>query len=166
MQPAYYPKTSIEDVDGKKILVIWVPGGTQRPYKVPDEVTAKNKRFNYYIRYNSSSLIAKGEFERELIELTNQIPFDDRANQQATLKDISRVLVYDFLTKTNSRLADTMEDTKLERILEQMDLVAGPKEALMPKNVALMMFSENPAKFFPYTQVEIVIFPKGKLEDP
>ena len=65
MQPAYYPKTSVENVDGKKILVIWVPGGTHRPYKVPDEVTAKNKRFNYYIRYNSSSLIAKGEFERE-----------------------------------------------------------------------------------------------------
>lgn len=101
-----------------------------------------------------------------MIELTNQIPFDDRANQHATLKDISRVLVNDFLVKTNSRLADVMEDTKLARILEQMDLVTGPAEALMPKNVALMMFSENPAKFFPYTQVEIVIFPKGKLEDP
>ena len=166
LQPAYYPKTSIEDVDGKKILVIWVPGGTYRPYKVPDEVTARNKRFNYYIRYNSSSLIAKGEFERELIELTNQIPFDDRANQQATLKDVSRVLVSDFLVKANSRLADEVENTKFSKLLEQMDLVAGPSETLRPKNVALMMFSENPAKFFPYTQVDIVIFPKGKLEDP
>lgn len=98
--------------------------------------------------------------------MTNQIPFDDRANQQATLKDVSRVLVSDFLVKANSRLADEVENTKFSKLLEQMDLVAGPSETLRPKNVALMMFSENPAKFFPYTQVDIVIFPKGKLEDP
>ena len=70
IQPAYYPHTSLEDVDGKKVLVIWIPGGANRPYKVPDEVTAKHKRYNYYIRYNSSSIIAKGEFEKELLDLT------------------------------------------------------------------------------------------------
>ena len=47
-----------------------------------------------------------------------------------------------------------------------MDLVAGPPEAMMPKNIALMMFSDNPSKFFPYTQVDIVVYPKGKLQDP
>ena len=67
MQPTYYPHTSIEDADGKKVLVIWVPGGANRPYKVPEEVTAKQKRYNYYVRYNSSSIIARGEFERELL---------------------------------------------------------------------------------------------------
>lgn len=60
MQPAYYPRTSIEDADGKKVFVIWTPGGTDRPYKIPDSVTAQQKRYNYYIRYNSSSIIAKG----------------------------------------------------------------------------------------------------------
>lgn len=44
IRPIYYPRTSIEDVDGKKVLVIWVPGGPSRPYKVPDEVTAKQKK--------------------------------------------------------------------------------------------------------------------------
>ena len=125
IQPAYYPHTSLEDVDGKKVLVIWIPGGTNRPYKVPDEVTSKHKRYNYYIRYNSSSIIAKGEFEKELLELTNQIPFDDRANMQASLKDISRTLVRDFLIKTGSRLADSIEESRFSDILQQMDIVAG-----------------------------------------
>ena len=166
IRPIYYPRTSIEDVDGKKVLVIWVPGGPSRPYKVPDEVTAKQKKHNFYIRYNSSSIIAKGEFEKELIELTNQIPFDDRVNMQASLKDISKTLVRDFLVKTKSRLADSIEESKFSDILQQMDLVAGPPEAMMPKNIALMMFSDNPSKFFPYTQVDIVVYPKGKLQDP
>ena len=166
IQPAYYPHTSLEDIDGKKVLVIWVPGGANRPYKVPDEVTARQKRYNYYIRYNSSSIIAKGEFEKELIELTNLIPFDDRTNMQASLKDISKTLVRDFLIKTGSRLADNIEEYKFSDILQQMDIVAGPVEALVPKNIALMMFSDNPSKFFPYTQVDIVVYPNGKLQDP
>ena len=43
IQPVYYPKTSIEDIDGKKVFVIWVPGGVNRPYKVPDDVTQNIK---------------------------------------------------------------------------------------------------------------------------
>lgn len=166
IQPAYFPFVSIEDVDERKVLVIWVPGGTNRPYKVPEEITAIQKHYNYYIRYNSSSIVAKGDLERELLELTNQIPFDDRVNMQVSIDDISKTLVRDFLVKTKSRLAAAIEEAKFSDILQQMDIVAGPQEALVPKNIALMMFSENPAKFFPYTQVDIVIYPKGKLQDP
>jgi len=36
----------------------------------------------------------------------------------------------------------------------------------MIKNVAAMMFCEHPEKFFPYTQVEIVVFPDGKVKNP
>ena len=166
IQPAYFPFVSIEDIDERKVLVIWAPGGTNRPYKVPEEITSKQKHYNYFIRYNSSSVVAKGDLERELLELTNQIPFDDRVNMQAGLNDISKTLVRDFLIKTQSRLADSIEESKFSDILQQMDIVTGPQEALFPKNIALMMFSDNPSKFFPYTQVDIVVYPKGKLQDP
>ena len=29
-----------------------------------------------------------------------------------------------------------------------------------------MMFCENPSKFFPYTQIDVVTFPNGKMKDP
>ena len=112
IQPVYFPHTEIENVDGKKVFVIWASDGINRPYKVPDEVTAKHKRHNFHIRYNSSSIIAKGEFERELIELAYQIPFDNRANMQASIKDVSKTLIRNFLVKTKSRLADNIEDSK------------------------------------------------------
>ena len=47
-----------------------------------------------------------------------------------------------------------------------MDLLTGPTEHQTLKNVAAMMFSKNPAKFFPTTQVDIVIFPEGCIENP
>ena len=51
-------------------------------------------------------------------------------------------------------------------ILGQMDLLTGPTEHQTLKNVAAMMFCKNPAKFFPTTQVDIVIFPEGCVKNP
>jgi len=57
--------------------------------KVPDQITAKQKTYNYYIRYNSSTIVPKNEYERELINLANRMPFDDRGNDDIKLTDIS-----------------------------------------------------------------------------
>lgn len=61
MSPYYMPMTSVEEVDGKQVLVIWCPAGINRPYSVPENVTAKNGSKEYfYIRSGTSSIIAKG----------------------------------------------------------------------------------------------------------
>lgn len=101
--PYYAPKMFIEEVDGKMVIIFWVTAGDGRPYKVPDQITAKHKNSSYYIRYNSNSIVAKGEYELELMNLANRIPFDDRGNIQAKPEDISMLLVRDFLTQTRSR---------------------------------------------------------------
>lgn len=69
IQPCYFPFVSIEDVDEKKVLVIWVPGGSNRPYKVPEEITAKQKHYSYYIRYNSSSIVEKVNLKKSFWNL-------------------------------------------------------------------------------------------------
>lgn len=165
--PYYQPRTAIEDVDGKKVFVIWATAGDRRPYKVPDNVTAnKHKEYNYYIRYNSSSIVAKGDYEAELLNMANRVPFDDRGNTSATINDVSMLLIRDFLIQTGSKLVEQIENSTPLQILQQMDLVEGPNENLRVKNIALMLFSYNPEKFFPCTQVDIVIYPKGKDADP
>ena len=93
IRPYYQPRLYIEEVDGKTILILKVSPGERRPYKVPDQITAKQKTYNYYIRYNSSSIVPKDEYERELINLANRMPFDDRGNNQISLRDISTVLL-------------------------------------------------------------------------
>ena len=167
IRPYYQPRLFIEEVDGKTILIIKVTAGERRPYKVPDRITAKQKNFNYYIRYNSSSIVPKDEYERELINLANRTPFDDRGNDQISLRDISTTLLRDFLVEVGSDLADQdLTGDNLKKVLDQMDLLESTPEGFKVKNVAAMMFCEHPEIFFKMTQVEIVIFPKGRLLDP
>lgn len=68
--------------------------------------------------------------------------------------------------KVGSKLANELYTKPLENILEQMDLYVGPKENRMLRNVAAMMFCEDPSKFFKRTQVEVVYFPEGRLNNP
>ena len=165
IRPVYHAKLEIEEIDGKKIIVLWVPGGSNRPYEVPEDITLKKKEFHYYIRKYASSVKANKQEREELISLANQVPFDDRANTDATLDDISYTLLKDHLRLTKSKLQDwTEKHTKVD-ILAQMELLSGPVEQAYPRNVALMMFAEKPEKFFPHSRVEIVFFPNG-ADDP
>lgn len=166
IDPYYAPRLSVEDVDGKQILVIWAPSGQDRPYAAPHDVTAKLKKPIYYIRYGTSSIEAKGEQLDELRDMANRVPFDDRGNPAIQLKDISTTLLRDYLVQINSRLANENITDNLPSILEQMNLLDGPSEKRTIKNVAAMMFCDNPEKFFPVTQVEIVTFPEGREGNP
>ena len=162
IRPVYHAKLFIETVDKKQIIVLWVPGGPNRPYEVPELVTASEKRNVYYIRKYANSVKANKEEKEELIGLANNVPFDDRPNTQASVDDISMVLVQDHLRKTGSKLAVEVGKKTNQEILQQMELISGPDEHLFPRNVSLMMFAENPEKFFPYSHVEVVHFPKGE----
>lgn len=165
INPTYDAKLSVENVDGKQIIVLWIPGGSNRPYQVPELVTAKTKKYFYYIRKYTSSVKASEKEQKELISLANQVPFDDRPNTQAQIENISLVLVKDYLNKTQSKLAEEVGKKADLEILGQMELISGPSEHVYPRNVALMLFSESPDKYFPYTQVEIVEFPDGDAGD-
>ena len=133
---------------------------------MPVNVTAKRSKEYFYIRSGTSSIEARDEVLVELRELANRMPFDERGNSDIQLEDISLVLLRDYLVKVGSKLADEVITTPLATILEQMELYTGPKENRLLRNVAAMMFCENPNKFFPYTQIDVVTFPKGKMKDP
>lgn len=46
INPVYFPKVEIEEISGKKIMVIWALSGTNRPYEVPEESRRKIKSTN------------------------------------------------------------------------------------------------------------------------
>ncbi len=124
MAPAYFPKVIPAWIDGRWILIIVARTGQQRPYKVPEYVTGKkDKKFSYYIRYLTNSVRANAEQERELVNMTDQTPFDCRANHKATFADISPVLLEDHLRKTGSKLAKLVSERGVESILE--DIISG-----------------------------------------
>lgn len=164
--PYYLPRTSVEEVDGKQVLAIWCPAGINRPYSIPENVTAKRSKEYFYIRSGTSSIIAKGDVLDELRDLAVRVPFDERGNPDIKPEDISIVLLRDYLAKVGSKLEAELYKKPLTEILEHMDLFVGPSERRMLRNVAAMMFCEHPEKFFPYMQVDIVIFPQGRINGP
>ena len=166
INPYYLPRTSVEEIEGKYVLVIWVPSGLERPYDVMDDVTKRDARPRWYVRSGTSTIEAKGEVLTELREMANRIPFDDRGNSAISLEDLSPVLIMDYLRKVKSRLLQDFSTIPLSKSLEQMEMWVGPSERRYLKNVAAMMFCEFPEKFFPYTQVEIIHFPGGAEREP
>lgn len=71
IKPEYSPKFFIEELDGKQIIILWVPGGSNRPYQVPDLITSKTKNYFYYIRKYASTVKASIDEQQELISLAN-----------------------------------------------------------------------------------------------
>ena len=161
IRPTYHPVTMPAMVQGKLILVIWVPGGDQRPYKAPVSLAKENKEWAYYLRRHASSVEAKGADEQELIALANKIPFDDRVNQSAKVGMLQPGLIQSFLTRVKSDLAATASSRPLPEVAQDMHLLGGPPESPFPLNVGLMFFTSKPGAWFPGTQIDLVQFPKG-----
>ena len=129
---------------GKWIFVIVVRTGQQRPYKSPEHVTSKKeKKYNYYIRYQTSSVKANSEQELELINMSAQPPFDYRANHKATFEDISPVLLEEHLRKNGSKLAKQVRECGVEEILNDMQLLVGPPELRYIQNVAIIHIRQS-----------------------
>lgn len=75
--------------------------------------------------------------------MANRVPFDDRGNENISIDDISPLLLKDYLTKIDSRLAKANFATDMERILDQMQLYDGPKEKKsIKKKRALRMWQQ------------------------
>ena len=119
------------------------------------------KDYVYYIRRNSTTVKAKPEEEQELLGLAASVPFDDRINHHAKLNDLSPKLITDFLYAINSDLASEVAGQPMEALAKQMQIARGPQEHLWPLNVGLLFFNEEPANFFPQTQIDVVWMPDG-----
>ena len=153
------PQIITEPVEfqGQLIFVIWVPGGNDRPYKAPTTLGEKGQK-RYFIRHGSVSKIAGPIEEKQLLALSETIPFDDRLNYQAEISDLSPLLVKAFLNEIKSDLVFEADKIPFLDLCQQMQIVGGSAEIVKPKNVGLLCFSDHPEKFFPYTQIEIVHF--------
>jgi ATP-dependent DNA helicase RecG len=151
----------VAEKDGKLLIVLWCPGGSTRPYSSPRTMGAKSERVQW-IRHMASTVAPSAEETRELYELSNNVPFDDRVNYEASLSDLNITLIENYLRQVNSSLADRVGSMEFGELCRAMRIADGPDEFLKPLNVGLLFFSLDPQKFFPCTQIDIVEFPEGE----
>ena len=155
--PNYFPIVEPVDFKNKKILVIWCPGGSNRPYKAPDSL-GKDHQYRPFIRKYSSTVLPTPEEERELFSMANQVPFDDQVNHRARISDMDLSAIKVFLNEIGSDLENQITDLPMEQIVRRMNIAEGADEYLIPKNVGILFFGKKPQQFFPSAQIEIVIF--------
>ena len=155
ISPNYFPRIQPYNYDGKNIVVLWCPAGDHRAYTAPSTQSKKSQR-HPYIRIGSSSIIAKGSNLDRLNELTARIPFDDRINQNATIRDFDLGLIREYLYEVKSDLFEESLKMEFEDLCRAMNIAKGPDEYLMPVNVGLLFFSKQPEKFFSRPWIELV----------
>ena len=159
IEPLYYPVVEPVLFQGKYIIVIWVSGGHGRPYKAAKDAHSDKSTKLYYIRKFSSTIVASPEEEKELFYISTDIPFDDRPNLAADVSDLDIGLMRSHLKEIGSSLYEHSLSMDALDIAKNMQLVAGPPEAVKPLNVGLLMFSERPEKYFRYARIEVVDIP-------
>lgn len=151
IDPECQPVFSPEVVDDRHILIIWVPGSDVRPHKAPDGDKGERK---YFVRIGSETVdAAKNGVLEQLLQMTARIPFDDRRAQQARSEDMRETKVREFLKDIHSGLLDESDAKELYRKLKIAVPVNGHD---IPKNIGLLLFSENPEDWFPGARIEIV----------
>lgn len=159
IEPLYQPVVEPVLYKDVYVLLIWVAGGYGRPYKAPQDVTKKQSIKRYYIRKFSSTVAASPQEERELFYVSSNIPFDDRPNLAADIGDLDLGLLRSHLKEIESDLYQYSLRKDLLELAKDMRLVSGPPESLKPLNVGILMFSEQPERYFRYARIEIVDIP-------
>jgi len=155
IQPNYFPIMQPYVLQEKHILTLWCPAGDHRMYTAPTSLSREGMR-EPYVRIGSSSMVARGETLRQLLELTARIPFDDRINQQATVQDMDLGLIQAYLQEVKSDLYRESLSMTFEDLCRTMLIAKGTDEFLRPINVGLLFFSQQPERFFSRCQIEVV----------
>lgn len=120
-----------------------------------------NKERIHYIRKASNTVEPSDDEEKDLFNLANRVPFDDRINHQAEMSDLNITLIQNYLKEIKSSLYEKAKTGDFVEVCQDMNIVSDLPEYTKPKNVGLMFFSMEPDKFFPYTQIDVVQFPSG-----
>ncbi len=151
IDPEYQPVFSPEVVDGKHILVLWVPGSDIRPHSSPDGEKGDKK---YFVRIGSETVdAAKNGVLQELLQLTARVPYDDRRAQHAKSEEMRESKVREFLSDIRSGL---LEETNTKELYRKLKITVPVNGHDVPKNIGLLLFSENPEQWFPGVRIEVV----------
>ena len=165
MQPSYTPVFSPEALDGREVLVVWVPPSDERPHRAPDGPDA-GKRWKYWIRVGSETVDAEAAGRLEaLIEQTTRVPWDDRVAHRARIEDLREAKVREHLHDVRSALRDELDAASIYR---KMRLTAPVNDHEAPRNVGLLFFSDAPERWFPGARIEVVQFAAdraGEVQD-
>lgn len=109
----------------------------------------------YFFDGLTESNVEKNKNSIEASKENKDNPFDDEVNLNANFEDIRLSLIKEYLYDTGNELYEETSKLSKEDLLRKLDMI---DDELRPKNIGLLMFSDNPEKFIPGCQLELVHF--------
>lgn len=143
IDPEYQPLFSPEVYQDRQILVIWAPGGEQRPYKAPKTIRGKSTDKAYYVRIEAETVEAQGPILNQLLEMAAKVAFDDRKNMTTPIEKISPTLVRNFLSDIKSDWVSPGVTVADRDLFRYMDITAPINSHEVPKNIGLLFLQMN-----------------------
>lgn len=138
IRPAYTPIIGVETYQNKQFIVIWCPGGDNRPYSSPKTMAKDHKEHIRYIRKASNTVEPSDDEEKDLFTLANRVPFNDRVNHQADISDLNITLIQNYLKEVKSSLYEKSKNGDFIEVCHDMNIISNLPEYVKPKNVGLM----------------------------
>lgn len=169
--PRYIPRMEIINYQncGIFLIYLWCSAGDSGPYQAPKTVYLEkgmkaDKNLKYWIRPASLTTDAKQDEISELFDKFNSVPFDDRVNRKATIDNIRRGYLEDFIKKSNSSLIEEINNSTLEELLLAEEVADETDTELDIRNIGVLMFAEHPEKFIPGSYIELIRFNTKEAE--
>ena len=156
IDPVYQPVLSPEVVDDRQILVLWAPASDNKPHQAPDGPRGRRR---FWVRLGSETVDAEANgLLPALLAQTARVPWDDRRALNAHVSDLRAHLVREYLRDVESGLAEEADPLEIFR---RMRLTVRANAHELPRNVALLFFSDRPERWFRGARIEAVSFPAG-----
>lgn len=161
IRPAYQPILSPEVVDGRHVLVVWVPGSDVGGHRAPRG--GKGTPWCHWVRQGSETVDAERRgLLAALLEQAARVPWDDRLAGGARMADIRESKVREHLRATGSGLLDEPDSS---RIYRRMRIAGAANGVALPRNVGLLLFSADPCDWFRGARIEVTRFAAGRAGD-
>src|SRR6185436_6744617 len=151
LDPEYQPVLSPEVFEERHLLVIWAPGSDVRPHQAPESL-ARGAGRKYYVRLGSETVEARGSVLTQLLQLTARVPFDDRRALGVPIEKLRESKVREFLSDIRSGL---LEEKDARQIYRRMFIYSRVNGHEAPRNVGLLLFSDDPEEWFRGARIEV-----------
>lgn len=150
--PLIYVYTEVASVEGKKVLVIHVDEGTNKPYK--------DRNSAIWLKQGSDKRRVTDNAEiMRLFQKSGTLYIDEMEVYNTCISDVSKLRFSEFYKK---EFGEDIEDSNVpyEQILKNLNIIKNDKLTLG----GLMFFGKNPQQFKPVFCIKAVSFVGNELE--
>ncbi len=145
VKPAVFPKTEIITIENRKVLLVHIPYGANKPY-------CTNKGV-YYTKSGSDKRKVSQDELRRLFQESGKLYADEMVFKNADFKDIDLELFKHFHEKKYGMPFEG-DESSLPQTFENLNLASDGYLNL----AGLLLFGKNPMKYTPLCQVIAVSF--------